>query len=170
MITRGELIDATNFDWGITDTGEFWWREDEHDLEVRVAVNKEGKRVTGITVRHKDNDWGIELGEDWKKWILTAVHYSQFCDETFTSNCNPEHFWAMAKAIYKFGTEPMFGATEDGIYAHVGKEMFFMVYEDGRYDLFDSGIHAFAGSENGVLDAYNKLQEEAKLYSKFVEN
>jgi hypothetical protein len=38
--------------------------------------------------------------------------------------------------------------------------MFFLVYENGRYDLFDDGYHTYAGTTNGLLNAYEKLSAE----------
>lgn len=166
MITREQLMDETNFDWGVLPNGEFAWFENEHDLEVRVYNKKYKSGSYHVFVRNRDSDWEIDLGTDWKPYLMTAIRYCQFGPYEDWTRGSVEHFWAMAKAIKEFGTEPDFAATQEGIHAHVGPENYFMEYVDGRYVIFDEGCLAYAGTPKGVVKAYLKVKEEIELWSR----
>jgi hypothetical protein len=165
-MNKAQLIDATLVDWQVEPEGKLAWREGEDDLSVRVWETKKGGGGKVIAVSHVSNDWFISLGTDWRKWINIAITYSQLSAKDFGPGGSEEEFWHYANAYEKFGTDPMFGGTKDGIYCHVGPEMVFCEYTDGRYDLFDQGVHAFAGTPSGLIDAYQKLINDIKLFGR----
>jgi len=165
-MNKAQLIDATLYDWLEGPDGKLAWREGEDDLGVRVWETKKGGGGKVIAVSHVSNNWFISLGTDWRKWINIAVAYSQFSEQAILPGGSEEEFWHYANAYEKFGTDPMFGSTEDGIYCHLGPEMVFCEYTDGRYDLFDQGVHAFAGTPSGLIDAYQKLINDIKLFGR----
>lgn len=164
MLTIGQLIDATNYDWRELSENQYAWFEGEHDLGVRVMPRKGPNNKHLVMVKNHLQDWEIELGKDWEDWILMAMEYCQFDPHEDWQRGTPEHFWAMAKAIKMFGEHQSFGGTADGIYAHVGPRSVFMEYANGRYDLYDSGCHAYAGTPNGVIKAYEKVCAEIDLW------
>ena len=164
MLTISELIDATNYDWQTVGQNEYAWFEEDYDMGVRVIARKGKSNANLVIVKNAQEDWEIELRNDWEKWIMVALEYCQFGPHEDWQRGTPEHFWAMAKAIMMFGKHEAFGGTKDGIYAYVGPRMVFMEYVNGRYDLFDAGCHAYAGTPAGVLKAYEKLCAEIDLW------
>ena len=164
MIDRQKLTDATLQDWQLLDDGKLAWYEGDHDLEVRVWETKAGGGKA-VAVAHKNANWHITLDKDWRKWIEVAYHYAQFCDRLDSDRGSEEEFWHYAKAYEVFGTEPMFGGTADGIYCHVGPDDVFCEYTDGRYNLFDQGLHTYAGTPAALTKAYEKLIREIKLWA-----
>lgn len=163
MITIQEIMDETNLDLRPTGEGEWGWFEDESDLNARISPRKGKNNSNLVIIKGKDWDWHIELGSDWKDWVHMAIDYAAFGEHEGWSNGSAEHFWALAKGVKVFGKFEGFSRTQEGAYTHVGERMVFMVYENDRYNLFDDGFHAYAGTPNGLLNAYEKLCADIDL-------
>lgn len=161
------LTDITNFDWKLhSRDGSYLWVEDDHSLDVIVTPLKNDKEFC-LSVRHKNGGPEIKLRQNQlENYLLIAIDYAQLADG---DHGWPEgtvgNFWQLAEAIAVLGAEPNFGKTKEGIYAHVGDAQVFCEYRDGRYDLFDSGIHSYAATISGLKRAYNKLKKELDLWT-----
>ena len=166
MITIQEIMDVTNLDLRATGENEYGWFEDTHDLNSRIIPKKGKNNANLLIVKGKEWDWEIELGSDWKEWIALAIDYASFSKSEGWATGSVDHFWAMARAVKVFGHNHLgFSRTAEGAYTHVGDRMFFLVYENGRYDLFDDGYHTYAGTTNGLLNAYEKLSVEIDAWA-----
>ena len=170
MTTLAQLLDVTNEDWHLLADGKWALLEGDYDLKVRAYAKKIKGGGTHLFVHNSVSDWEIDLGTEWEPWIMFAMRYLGFDPHPGWTPGSAEHFWAMAKAMRKFGTEAHFGATQEGIYGHVGADMVFITWDGTRYDLFDQGCHAFAGTPAGVMNAYERLKAEIVAYDKLMED
>lgn len=157
-----KLLDLTNYYWSLNSRdGSYLWMEDEHSLDVIVAPDKTSKGKA-VIVKNKNGGPEITLKEnELEDYLLIAIHYAQMADsEHGWPEGTVDDFWKLAEAYRVLGGEPNFGKTEEGIYCHVGWRMPFLCYENGRYDLFDRGIHYYAATPAGLPRAYQKLIDE----------
>lgn len=165
MNLRNVLIDNTGYLWKQTSRdGAYGWFEDDHDLDVRATLDTvDGTEV--IAVFNKDGGPVLNLKPDQTNYLIPAVHYAQFADGGEFGQGSVEQFWAYAKAFEILGGESDYGATHEGIYAHVGSEMVFVEWtpEDG-YNLFTAGCHGYAATTAGLERAYKKVIEEVAMY------
>lgn len=161
-----KLLDLTNYEWKLNSRdGSYLWTEGGQSLEVIVAPDKKNKNKT-LIVKNVNGGPEIRLeGNQLEAYLLIAIHYAQMADsEHGWPEGTVDDFWKLAEAYRVLGGEPMFGKTEDGIYCHVGERMPFLCYENGRYDLFDAGVHYYAATPAGLLRAYRKLISEIDLW------
>lgn len=157
-----KLLDLTNYDWRLNSRdGSYLWMEDEYSLDVIVSPDKKSKGKA-VIVKNKNGGPEITLKEnELEDYLLIAIHYAQLADsEHGFPEGTVDDFWKLAEAYRVLGGEPNFGKTQEGIYCHVGERMPFLCYENGRYDLFDEGVHAYAATPAGLKRAYEKLVSE----------
>lgn len=151
MLTRTELIDATNYEWAVTRTG-FTWIEGDTELGVEIETLPGGR----VWVKNTEHDAGIELTEsELLHYGAIAVDYVQFIDYARGEDYS---FRDVADAIVAMGCD--YGLTGSslglGISLAYGK---WLEIENGRYRVWDEyGFELYAATPEGCAKAYAKME------------
>jgi hypothetical protein len=150
MILLEQLIDATNYEWAVTETG-YAWIEGDHELGVEIETLPGGR----VWVKNTEHDAGIELTEsELLHYGEIAIDYVQFIDYARGEDYS---FRDVADALVAMGCDYGFTGSSLGLGISLPYGAWLDI-ESGGYRLWDeSGFEIHAATPAGCGKAYAKL-------------